>query len=187
MEGTVLSKCKAMFADTVSDLDSSKASDHFQRTEQKATQQSIPPFLMATPITPPHHVLYSQHNTSLRGLVQTICGNHNVIVTLSFNPLSSLHNITVSWYKNNSDNLHWCMHVCSTLKSILSSLHGNLDTKRTHLQCVSWVANWSTVLMNSTETLSALNPCFSDVLLDFYSKYDRPFNARSLLCWLSEN
>ena len=31
-------------------------------------------------------------------------------------------------------------------------------------------------------TLSALNPGFLDMLIDFYSKYDRVFTACSLLC-----
>ena len=39
----------------------------------------------------------------VRELVQTICGNHNVIVTLSFNPL---HNVIVTQHKNYDDNLH---------------------------------------------------------------------------------
>ena len=38
----------------------------------------------------------------VRELVQTICGNHNVTVTLSFNPL---YNVTVLQPKNYSDNL----------------------------------------------------------------------------------
>ena len=36
--------------------------------------------------------------------------------------------------------------------------------------------------MNSTETLSTMNLGFLDMLFDFYSNYDKPFNARSLLC-----
>ena len=43
----------------------------------------------------------------LRWFAQTICGNHNIIVTLSFNhPSSPLHNVAMTQHENYDDNLH---------------------------------------------------------------------------------
>ena len=50
---------------------------------------------------------YRYYACVAKGLVQTICGNHNVIVMLSFNPFpSSLHIVTMTRHKNYDDNLH---------------------------------------------------------------------------------
>ena len=64
-----------------------------------------------------------------------------------------------------------------------TGLHGNLGTKSTHLlMCTASQLVDSSLIMNSIETPSAMNPGFLGMLFDFYSNYDSSFNACSLLC-----
>ena len=72
--------------------------------------------------SPPNHCTHSPvaslalhqlpvNMITVRGLIQTICGNNNVIVALGFNPFPPLHNIIVSQHQSITISCFLLVHI----------------------------------------------------------------------------